>query len=705
MNRRELLKLSLLSGSAVLLSGNSDHVEADSFPTGGNFPPSPKTRCFVQELPRMPVKAPLPGEVKDLSLKENGGVAPNGTVYPQITGNDALTTYSHSPERIVALQQRNSGNNIQFPPKLFYVLNVRQARHVFHPDAPYDKGSIIWGYDGIFPGPTFLSRYGVPILVRIINGLFDDTAANPQKIAVQEDPGTPFGDARITTHLHNGHSGSESDGNPFDIYPPSDPNSQYPASIRAIRFRDHHYAMFRAGLDPSRPANMPPPNVNDGDIRETVSTLWYHDHSDHFTAANVYKGLVGFHLFFDEVDSGNENDLAPGALRLPSGEFDIPLLFQDKRFNADGQLVLDSLSENHLGFLGDKFTVNGLIQPKLTVLRRKYRFRLLNGGPSRVYQFFLTKNDVDQTFKQIGNDESLLEQPEDVSSVLLAVAERADVIVDFSQFKQGDQVFLVSRLVMQDDGQGPQAEFDDDGKFIKFVILPAGKGDQILRFDVGDNAADPSQVPARLRAKPGLPSYLPDPLTPEKLKALQNHRIFVFEFGIDQVWKINGKEFDPDTIGEVLKQGPPTGSGPDGWVWTLKNEDASIWSHPIHIHLEEFQILLRNGKPPDRTEQTKKDVLLLRPNEEVQIFLRFRDFLGKYPIHCHNVIHEDMAMMMRFDVVTDGAQVLAVGPRAAYFPKVTLKTQDNKEVRFYEDLIKGKIVVMNLMYTSCDSKL
>jgi hypothetical protein len=482
MNRREMLKLSLLSGGAVLLSAESDHATADSFPTGGNFPPSPTTTPFVVELPPMPVKAPLPGGVNDLSLNHNGGVAPNGTVYPQICGNDALTTFPHSLERIVTLQQHNSGNAIQFPPQQFYVLNVQQAKHVFHPDAPYKDGSIIWGFDGIYPGPTFMSKYGVPILVRVINGLFDDQAANGFT------PGLPtpggFGDPRISTHLHNGHTGSESDGNPRDIYPPIDPSPalpQYPASIRAIRFRDHHYGMFRAGLDPSRPATMPAPNVDDGDITETVSTLWYHDHSMDHTAENVYKGLVGFHLLFDEVDSGNENDPAAGALRLPSGEFDIPLLFQDKRFDAKGQLFLNALGRNNDGFLGDKFAVNGLIQPKLTVLRRKYRFRLLNAGPSRFYHFFPTKNDVDQKFQHIGNDESLLEQPVEVTSVLLGVAERGDAIIDFSHFSQGDQVFLVNRLVMRDDGRGPAG-----------VILPAGKGDQILRFDVGRDVADPS---------------------------------------------------------------------------------------------------------------------------------------------------------------------------------------------------------------------
>jgi FtsP/CotA-like multicopper oxidase with cupredoxin domain len=354
-----------------------------------------------------------------------------------------------------------------------------------------------------------------------------------------------------------------------------------------------------------------------------------------FTAQNVYKGLVGFHLFFDEVDSGDENDPAPGALRLPSGEFDIPLLFQDKRFDSNGQLSFDPFA-GITGFLGDKFTVNGLIQPKLTVKRRKYRFRLLNAGPSRFYQFFLTKTDVDQPFTQIGNDESLLEHPGKVQNqgVLLAVAERADVVIDFSQFNKGDQVFLVNRLVMQDNGQGPTGD-----------ILPAGQGDQILRFDVGDDAPDPSQVPANLRANPALPADLPS--TPAELRKLATQS---FVFDKDGPWVINGRIFDDNLRLVFPKQGPPGGIGPDGEVWTIKNADPS-WSHPVHIHLEEFRILLRNGKAPPSAEKSKKDVVILGPSEEVQIFVRFRDFFGKYPIHCHNVVHEDHNMMMRFDVV------------------------------------------------------
>ncbi len=216
-----MLKRTLLAGGVVLLSAWSNHVEAVSHPTGGVFdPPSPPVTPFVEELHRMPTKASLPGGMSDLSLPLNGGVAPNGTVYPQITGNDAFTTYMNSTERIVAPQQRNSGNNIQFPPKRFYVLHVRQATHVFHPDSPYNNGSIIWGYDGIFPGPDFREQvWGAhprPHHVLICIGLIG-----------QQIPGG-IGDPRISTHLHNGHTASESDGNPVDIYPPTPPPDHLP---------------------------------------------------------------------------------------------------------------------------------------------------------------------------------------------------------------------------------------------------------------------------------------------------------------------------------------------------------------------------------------------------------------------------------------------------------------------------------------------
>ena len=128
-----------------------------------------------------------------------------------------------------------------------------------------------------------------------------------------------------------------------------------------------------------------------GDYREALGTLFYHDHTFDFTAPNVYRGLSGFYLLFDKLDSGNEKDENPEALRLPSWPYDYPLNFMDRRFDTNGVLYYDQL--NSEGVLGDKVVVNGKIEPVLKVARRKYRLRLLNSGPSRFYELYLVTHN------------------------------------------------------------------------------------------------------------------------------------------------------------------------------------------------------------------------------------------------------------------------------------------------------------------------
>lgn len=731
LSRREMLKVSLVVGGAVLIAPRAAYADLIPRPTGGLFDDlSPAiVDPFTDELRPIQFKTPL-ADAADLELIDNGGAKPNGTVYPQITGADALTTYRNSLERIVALQQRNSGNNVQFPPQVFYVLKVREARHAFHIKPPYSAGSVIWGYDGEYPGPIFKSYHDKPLLVRIINEIYElyfDEDGNPRPGKLI--PGR-FGDPRISTHLHNGHTASESDGNPADVYPPIfRPNEQlhipeYPNSIKNLRFRDHHYAMFRAGLNPERSDEEAAPNASKGDVAESLSTLWYHDHSIHRTSPNTYKGLVGVHLVFDEIDTGNENDPAP-ALKLPSGKFDIPLIIQDKQFrlvdNGTGEMVAelhlpDTRPLGHTGgpvsngFLGDMFAVNGQLKPKLSVSRRKYRFRLVNAGPSRFYQFYLSRRQIvrradgefdfisapdDQSFIQIGNDESLLEKPYHVPAVdglLVSVSERADIVIDFSNYVAGDTLFLVNRLIMEDGGEGPSADIRFVGgqpRFFGYNTVQVNgnedPGDYIMMFEVtNDSVNDPNDVPSELRKSPELPSDLTDPVTnmrksPAELSRLPNHRYF--EFTQDgpggQEWVINGHPFHASPAGAATRRAGrldvprnslvPGDDGPDGEIWTISNANGG-WAHPVHIHLEEFRILWRKihaekddsgtivlgpGTLPEEYEKCKKDVLRLDPLETVQIYIRFRDFLGKYPIHCHNVLHEDHEMMLRFDVVGD----------------------------------------------------
>lgn len=457
-----------------------------------------------------------------------------------------------------------------FLPKKFYQIAIQEFQHVFHPELPPNT---VWGYNGMIPGPTIKANYREPVLVRVHNQL---------------DPNhTGWGMPSIVTHLHNLHTPSESDG--------------FPANFTdAGRYWDHHYVNYYAGGDPS----------------EQLSTLWYHDHRQDHTAENVTRGLTGFYLLFDERDSGNEKDTNPNAFRLPSGEYDVPVVLHDRAFDQSGTQIFPLFNTD--GVIGDKYTLNNTIQPYMQVKPRKYRFRFLDGGPSRFYQLFLSDG---YKFTQITEDGNLLPVPLQVDGVLLGVANRADVIIDFSQVPYGSSIYLVNRLE-QTSGRGPTWKLMDPG-------------DQMMRFDVvlPLDEPDQSQVPAKFFSLPKV-----------DLSEVVRERTFKFDY-FNGSWLINGQTFDENRVDAAPKQGTAE-------IWTLRNEGRG-WSHPIHIHFEEFQIIERNGKPipANSPEHSRKDVVILRELEEVKLFFRFRDFLGRYPMHCHNVVHEDHSMMLRWDIV------------------------------------------------------
>ena len=457
------------------------------------------------------------------------------------------------------------------PPNELYQIDVKPGMHSFHPELPTQE---VWGYEGIVPGPTMIARYGQPKIVRFRNQLPIDHVG----IGVPE----------ISTHNHNGHQESFSDGNPISFF-------------ASGQYRDHHYPIVLAGNDPL----------------EALGTLWYHDHRADFTSQNVYRGLAGFHLYFDDVDSGNEQDANPQALRLPSGTFDVPLIFADKAFDSSGQLWFDPF--NFDGFLGDKWTVNGKIQPHFKVARRKYRFRMLDAGPSRFYEFKLSNGAL---ITLIATDGNLLPAPVKVEHVALGVANRMDVIIDFSLYPIGTEIIL-ENILEQKSGRMPTGN----------VLVP---GSPVLKFIVDRDAVgaeqDFSQVPVSLRQMPVM----------DLATAQQHQRTFVFERK-NGAWAINGNFFDGDVPTFTIPQGQPE-------IWTLKNSGGN-WATPVHIHLEEFRILLINGDVPGLEEMGRHDVVLLAPGDEVKIYIRFRTFLGSYVMHCQNTLHEDHAMMLRFDVV------------------------------------------------------
>jgi FtsP/CotA-like multicopper oxidase with cupredoxin domain len=571
LTRRQSLQLGAASTAAGLLTVKSLTPSAEA----KDPPKSPYATPFVVALPVYAPKQP------DSSL------SPPSTEVANISGGECGRP----------THQRRSN----WPAQKFYTLRTKEAMHSFHPQLPAQK---IWGYDGILPGPTFVARYGEAIIVRNYNELPANAVG--------------FGSPEISTHLHNLHCASESDGFAGDYYSPT---KYGPTLTGPGGYKDHHYPNCYAGYDAYDATN--------GDPREALGTLWYHDHRFDFTAANCYRGLTGFYLLFDEIDSGNELDPNPKALRLPSGvgTYDIPLSFQDVQFDSSGYLSFDQFATK--GILGSNFCVNGKVQPFFKVDRRKYRFRMLNASLSRFYEFYLTTGTgANLSFTQISTDGNLLPAPISTSKVSLAPAERVDVVIDFSAYPIGTQLFVMNRLI-QTDPRGPEGALTNprgtDGLLTK-------AGTQILRFDVmrDPSAPDLSRVPTVLRELP-----------PINLTEVVKNRTFEFD-KVNEVWTVNGKIFDMDNPTAIVKRGTAE-------IWTLQGHGS--WHHPVHIHFEEGRILSRNGKPPAAHEAGRRDMYVLAPDDELKVFIRFRDFTGKYMMHCHNLTHEDHSMMIRFDVV------------------------------------------------------
>jgi FtsP/CotA-like multicopper oxidase with cupredoxin domain len=587
MNRRDLFKMGLLSGAGYLVakSGLSVRARTVSDSRNNNQCASPATTPFTIQLPIMPVKQPIP--VSSLS--------PAPTINPNTAGGEGRTRAHQAP----AL-------GFPFPAPVVYQVTQQQGTVIMSNQLP---AQTIWGFDGISPGPTYVANYGTPILVRNVNNLPSNNGG--------------FGINSVSTHLHNGHTPSESDGFPCDFF-------------GAGQFYDQYYPNALAGFASD--------HAPGGDINEALSALWYHDHRVSFTAQNVYKGLAGFYLLFNQFDTGNETT----GFRLPSfPDFDIPMMFADRCFDAQtGLLAFDTFNLD--GILGDKFLVNGVIQPVLHVHPRRYRFRWLNSGPSRFYQIYVTDLNnlsANNQFWQISNDGNLLPTPVRVPAVALGVAERADVIIDFSQFA-GKTIYLENRLE-QFNGKGPTGN-----------VLSAGQGNLLLRIvvdlpTVPDGSIDPATQPTYYQ----LPSTAPAPRVTRNFDFQQSFRS-------NGQWTINDQFFDCNTVRFTVQQNSVEN-------WRLNGGFG--WSHPIHIHFEEFQILQGapglypiggshsfdfggggGGGASTGVNLARKDVVRLTPNGNVLLFFRFRDWLGRYPMHCHNVVHEDHAMMLRWDIAPTG---------------------------------------------------
>lgn len=427
----------------------------------------------------------------------------------------------------------------------YYEIVQREERAEILPG----RHTVIWGYNGTFPGPTIKARRGRTVSVRHVNQL-----------------GTP-----TVVHLHGGVTAPESDGFPMDHVMPG-------------KAREYVY-----------------PNA------QRAATLWYHDHTMDDTGRNIYMGLAGLYLLEDDDER---------ALDLPEGPYDVPLLVQDRLFASDGSFQYKMV--NHVGAKSGAMLVNGAPWPRLDVSTRAYRFRIVNGSNATPLRLALSSGDP---MILIATDGGLLRTPISCRQIPLAMAERVEVIVDFSRHSVGTDIILQNLNTRE---------------------VTGSISSEIMQFHVGRVERDGRAIRSRLAEIEALDA-----------SATARTRQFVFSvrpsFGPlpSPSWRINGHLFDPETPIASPRYG-------DLEIWRFTNKmflGVLGIVHPVHVHLVSFQVLERNGGPPLPHETGWKDTVSVDRNEEVSVIARFDGYRGRYLLHCHNLEHEDHSMMARFDVV------------------------------------------------------
>ena len=500
-----------------------------------------------------------------------------------------------------------------------FKITMQPFRQKLHRDL---RPTPLWGYNAQYPGPTFEARRGEPIDVLWTNNLprthllqsaIDNTLHG-------DEPGEPF--VRTVVHLHGAKVRPDSDG-----YPEAWFTNGFGQTGPFFDNRTYHY-----------PNDQP------------ATTLWYHDHALGTTRLNIMTGLAGFYLIRDRVEDN---------LDLPRGEFEIPLMIQDRAFNDDGSLFYPTQAPGDPDippvwvpeFFGDTVLVNGKVWPFLEVEARKYRFRILNASNARFYHLTLNESTSTGTptgrpgpvFNQIGSHGGLLPRPVPQTDLTIGIAERFDVIIDFSG---ADGKFFV----LNNDAKAPFPDGDD--------VIPSN----VMLFKVKRS---------RDRDNGSLPQSLaPVPLLSEN-SSVKTRDLVLIE---------NASAQDNPIIGLInerwdrpVTEDPKAGSVE---IWRIINTTGD--AHPIHIHLVQFQILDRQlfdpdefaagrlvftherVRPPRAERPAFKDTVKAFPGEVTRLIMKFdlpsgtrvrRGESFRYVFHCHILEHEDNDMMRPYDVV------------------------------------------------------
>jgi len=358
-------------------------------------------------------------------------------------------------------------------------------------------------------------------------------------------------------------------------------------------------------------------------VDDRAGTFWYHPHPHGRTGVQAYAGLAGLFIIHDENELG---------LGLPSGDYDLPIVIQDRNFDADNQLLYggNGMMDQMMGFLGNQILINGGADFSLPVETRPYRLRLLNGSNSRIYKL-AWEDGTPMTV--LGTDGGFLEVPVQREYITLAPAQRVELWIDFSNHEVGSQVNLINLPFAAYGGGGTYTLFaaNVEKEVTGFASLPE-KLSSITWHDEGDAVN------------------------------LRSPRSIIMTMGGGMRWSLNGRGFEMNSVAEdeIVKLG-------DLEVWEFKNQAGGGMGmmneslpHPMHVHGLQYQVIEREidsyGRAAWETvkdghiDEGWHDTVLVMPGERVKVLLKFEDFTGLYLYHCHNLEHEDMGMMRNYRV-------------------------------------------------------
>lgn len=359
--------------------------------------------------------------------------------------------------------------------------------------------------------------------------------------------------------------------------------------------------------------------------KQSARTLWYHDHAHRLTALNTYAGQYGTYILYDGAEEERLN------LPRSGSPYDVPLVLSSRFFTATGNITDESTERTSI--YGDTLSVNGVIMPYMEVIGRRYKFRLLNAASSKSFRLKLSVDGTNERVNMsvIGSDSGIMQAVVATDTLYMAMAERWEVIIDFEPYVGRNLTLATDTIFADTIYTGPEAS-----TLLRFVVTNAPVTDTTgnKEFNNGDPLVDLS-----LDRPTGLSRAI--------------DQSFLFERKIGRPWTINGQVFD-DVANRVLRN-VPRGTTEK---WEMKTTGG--WSHPIHIHLVDFQVVSRTvtnpNQAPGRTvvetyeSAGLKDVITLGENESVQVVARYAPWDGIYMFHCHNNVHEDNDMMAAFNV-------------------------------------------------------